>query len=223
MPVARILQEFVAGPDFVERDKGRAIGCDPLVNFEDSFVKHRRKNDVASEDFGPRLISDPQGIPEASGHRERNAFSFPLEKSVGRDRRAHPDLRDGPSFLFENAANRFQGRVFILSRIFRQKFEELRRFPSEEDATTSVNVPPRSIAKTHARSTKSLKQKPKLSSIEDGFIYFEQQSHVLISDQWLFSSQALPVLSGLRPQGRFWSAARRLSGSIISMIITILL
>src|SRR6476646_11038643 len=91
--------ERLARLDFVERHKDVAVNPDPLVDLDDALVKYRGKHDVASEDVGPGLISDPQRIAEAAGDRQCASLALPFEQGVGGDGRAHSYLSDASPFV----------------------------------------------------------------------------------------------------------------------------
>ena len=110
--------ERLARLDFVERHQDVAVDPDPLVDFDDALVEHRGKHDVASEDVGPGLISDPQRITEAAGDRQCASLALPFEQGVGGDGRAHSYLGDASPFVAKDALDRFERGVVILRRDF---------------------------------------------------------------------------------------------------------
>jgi hypothetical protein len=67
----------------------RAIGAHTFVDLNHALVDHFRLDDVASKNFGPRLIADPKRVAESLGDEEECAFPLALEQRVGRNRGAH--------------------------------------------------------------------------------------------------------------------------------------
>ena len=142
---ARVVQCRPRG-SLVERNEHLAIDAHPLVNLDHAVIEHCRQHDVPREYLGPRLVADAQRILETARDRERDAPALPLEQRVGGDRRAHPHFGDRSAFVGQDAPDRFERGILVMRGIFRQQLFDPQP-PLGRTATTSVNVPPRSIAK----------------------------------------------------------------------------
>ena len=114
-------------------------------------VQHVGQDDVEGEEIGAGLVADPQRIAEASsGHVDRR-FARPLQERVGGDGRAHLHRvdqvgRDRFPFAESGAARGSpeRRRPRSVAGSPRAACASLCE-PSGRRATTSVNVPPRSI------------------------------------------------------------------------------
>jgi hypothetical protein len=118
--IAEALQCLARGC-FVERHQRLAIGADALVDFDDPIIKHRGKDDVASEDLRPGLVADPECVAEAAGDRQRNPLALSFEQGVGCDGRPHPDLRHTAAFPGQHAGDRLECCVLVSAGIFGQQ------------------------------------------------------------------------------------------------------
>ena len=49
----------------IGRGLDRAVGAHALVDLDHPLEQHLRLDDVAGEDFRPRLVADPQRVAEA--------------------------------------------------------------------------------------------------------------------------------------------------------------
>src|SRR5262245_15116105 len=74
-----------ACPLFIERTQHRAIRGDALIDFHDMSVDRFGHDDVASEQFWPRLITDAKGIAMTGGYGKHSRRALALEKRVGRN------------------------------------------------------------------------------------------------------------------------------------------
>src|SRR5262249_55299975 len=84
-------------------------------------------DDLAGEDFRPRLVADAQRVAEPFGHEQERALALALEQGVGGDRRAHLDGADATrgdrriACKAEQVADAVDGGVAIGFRILRQE------------------------------------------------------------------------------------------------------
>ena len=67
----------------------RAVGAHALVHFGDALVQHVRLDDVAGENFRPRLVADLERVAKTLGDQQERAVTLALEQGVGGDRGAH--------------------------------------------------------------------------------------------------------------------------------------
>ncbi len=79
MPRSTHLLQFRARLRFVELDDDLAIRTDSLGNLDHRLVRLFRQHDVPSEDVGPSLIANAQGVAEPARDRQRNSCTFALE------------------------------------------------------------------------------------------------------------------------------------------------
>jgi hypothetical protein len=83
---------------FVQRSNHRAVCPDPLVDFDNGLVQHRRQYDVPRKNLRPGLVADAQRIPKATRDRQRQPFALALEQCIGRNGRAHSNGAKHPAF-----------------------------------------------------------------------------------------------------------------------------
>src|SRR5262245_62636705 len=63
----------------------RTVGAHALLDFERSLMERLGLDDVAGEDFRPRLIANAQHVAEAFGDDEERALALALkERKIGR-------------------------------------------------------------------------------------------------------------------------------------------
>src|SRR5262249_51417044 len=67
-----------------------------LIHLDHALVEHLRLDDVAGENFRPRLIADLEGIAKTLGDEQERALALALEQRIGRDRGAHLHRADDP-------------------------------------------------------------------------------------------------------------------------------
>ena len=84
------------GADGVEvrRRLDRAVGEHALVDLDDAGIELLGLDDVARENFGPRLVADLQRVAKAARRHQQRALAAPLQQRVGRDGGAHLDEAD---------------------------------------------------------------------------------------------------------------------------------
>ena len=139
---------------FVEGDENFARSAHPFVDLDDGIVQHRRQDDVAREDVGPRLVTDAKRVGEAS--RDPRAVRSPLRSRRALVATVVP-IRTAPSDPPSASTMRRMPSSAASSycRGWSESSFMTRCSPSELCPTISVNVPPRSMAKDHERFTRS--------------------------------------------------------------------
>ena len=219
--MARILKSSSRVPISSSGQGSKPSACVSSCQFRGLVVKHRRRMMWRAKISGlarypilrhPRSLWSPrvQRVLLSSREERWSRPSCPIRV-----------LRDGPSFLFENAANRFQGRILYVPD-----------FPdrSLKDSTFSIgrgrrprrDVPPRSIQNP-------MRVPPSLSSRSRSYPGSRTDLFTLSNNRASLSAtnsysrhRRCRFYRGFDRKGAS-GARRRLSGSIISMIITILL
>ena len=135
----------------------RAVGAHALVDFGHALIEHVGLDDLAREDFRPRLVADLERVAEPLGDQQQRALALALEQRIGGNGSAHlhrADLagRDRlAAFQAEQVADALHRGVGIGLRVFRQQLVRM-SVPSGRRPTRSVKVPPRSIQKSQALS-----------------------------------------------------------------------
>ena len=105
-----------------------AVGANALVDLHHALVQHVRLDDVAREDFRPRLIADAQRVAKSLGDQKERAFALALQQRIGGDRGAHLDRVDPLARdrrigrKPEQVANAVHRRVAVGLGIFRKQF-----------------------------------------------------------------------------------------------------
>ncbi|MNS62981.1 hypothetical protein D3C72_960640 [compost metagenome] len=127
-PETRCMGRCEVGPRlvFVQRAIQRAVSGDALVDLDHAIIELIVQDDVAHEQFGPRLPADPQGVAEPGRDGQQRRLSLAFQQGVGRDRRAHAHLidqtcRQRAGRGHQDAADAFNGGVGVLLGIDRQK------------------------------------------------------------------------------------------------------
>ena len=132
-----------------------ALRVDALDGADDAHVQHLRQHDVEREDVGPLLAADANRVLEPGRDHEHGRLAAPLEQRVRRDGRAHLDGRDAalgrPARRRAAARCRRRPHRRNAAGSTDSSFSVLSS-PAGERATTSVNVPPRSIQNSQPRS-----------------------------------------------------------------------
>ena len=84
------------GADGVEVRRGfhRSVGEHALGDFDNAGIELLRLDDVAREDFRPRLVADLQRVAKAARRHQQRALAAPLQQRVGGDGGAHLDEAD---------------------------------------------------------------------------------------------------------------------------------
>ena len=109
---------------------------DTLINFDNLLIEYVGAHDVKVEEAWSRLRTDLQGVSETRGDEKCDAFAFTLQEGVGGNSRAHADIEFGEAahiqFLAawqyfasdfgENAADAFNGGVFVVGGILGEQF-----------------------------------------------------------------------------------------------------
>ena len=143
---ARPRLRFIERHEHLRRRPRPARRSRPLAS-----VKHRGRTMCPSENVGPRLITDPQRIARSrDGDRQRERLAFALEQGVGCNLAVVP-MRTSATSPPSSARTRRIASSAASSYWpgFSDSNFSIRTRPSPARATTSVKVPPRSIAKLH--------------------------------------------------------------------------
>ena len=84
------------GADGVEVRRGfhRSVGEHALGDFDNAGIELLRLDDVAREDFRPRLVADLQRVAKAACRHQQRALAAPLQQRVGGDGGPHLDEAD---------------------------------------------------------------------------------------------------------------------------------
>jgi hypothetical protein len=132
----------------------RAVGEHALRHLDDALIEQFGQDDLLGEDVGPRLVGDAQRVAETLGDQQQRAVALALQQRVGGDGGAHPHRADAVRRHrlalrhAEQVADALHCGVAIGFRVFRQQLVGMDR-PGGSTPRTSVNVPPRSIQKSH--------------------------------------------------------------------------
>ena len=106
---------------FIQRAKECSVGTNPLVNFDRAVVQHRRQNNMARKNIGPRLVADPKRIGEATRGQQDGPYALAFEQRVGCNRGAHSHLADGAALGSDDPADSLERRIVIVAGIDRQQ------------------------------------------------------------------------------------------------------
>ena len=109
------------GADGVEvrRRLDRSVGEHAFGDFDNAGIELLRLDNVAREDFWPRLVADLQRVAKAACRHQQGALAAPLQQRVGGDGGPHLDEADrigrdrGAGGQIEEVADRLHRRVGI--------------------------------------------------------------------------------------------------------------
>ena len=95
----------------IERALHRAVGAHALVDLDHALVQHVGLDDVAGENFRPRLVADAQGVAKTLGDQQQRALALALEQRIGGDRGAHLHGADAPAGIGSPALSPSRSRM----------------------------------------------------------------------------------------------------------------
>ena len=106
----------------VELCQHRAVGADALGDLDDPGGQLFGQHDMTREDFGPRLIADPQCVAKPARDRQRQPFALALEQGVGRHCGPDPQFGDRCSaILVHQPPDRLARGIGIMVGVFGQE------------------------------------------------------------------------------------------------------
>ena len=114
----------------VERSQFAPVGVDAPFRLEHVRVQGGRAPNFQSEEIGPVLVADQQGVRVAAVHQQQRGLAAPFQKRVGGHRGAHfqvPHGARGAGFGHQRADGVHRG-VRVAGGILRQQFVDL-QFP----------------------------------------------------------------------------------------------
>ena len=155
-PLPRARGEFASQLPLVERGEHRAVGVDAFVSLDEFGIQRRRQADRASEDVRTVLIADAQGLAQAAGRDQQRRIALAREQRVRRDGGAQTHAQHRAAALRSCAASidsmpRTAGSPECSGS--RDRTLSACSSPSGLTPTTSVKVPPRSMAKFQPRGS----------------------------------------------------------------------